>query len=591
MTYTFKLARRLAVSRKLITLPVLLVFAACSGSDATAPEGSPAESPAGPEWSPDFTPVALRINPSGVTLETNQLIHFRAHGRTSAGDSVDAAVTWRATGGTILPDGRYSAAAVGTYAIIGRNRVRGGVHFDTSIVTVVRRQTMLASVELTPGSTSLAPGVSQTFTAVGRLASGQAVPIGVNWSATGGSIDAGGTYVAGDTAGTFQVIGMNTAGTVADTATVSITAPASPPPPPPDPSPAPVLVKVKLVPGAATLAAGASWQFTAYGQTAAGDSVAVGNVVFNAPGGTVNASGLYTAGYTAGKFRLIASSGALADTSIVTVNPPLGAGTPTGIPFGSWECEAPDNLGPFNLCIRSAGYWIAGELAELQPLKGKLMLSQGGYEKFKTNGIYDPAKYYAWVQTLKPYVAAWQPYLENGTLMGVQVIDDVGTMNWGGKAITKAQQDEMAKWWKQLVPGITTFTREKATGLTGHTWAYLDASITQYNARYMGDITKWRDSNVVAAKAAKLGLAFSLNVLNGGKIVAGCYHGEESAYCAMSPTELRTYGAVQAAAPDACGLVSWKTDAAYHAMPGVTDAFKYLAGLAAAHSAATCRVR
>src|SRR5688572_16315209 len=133
MTYTFKLARRLAVSRKFIMLTVLLVFAAGSGGDATAPEGSPAESPAGPEWSPDFTPVAVRINPSSVTLETNQLIHFRAHGRTSAGDSVDAAVTWTATGGTILPDGRYSAAAVGTYAVIGRNRVRGGVQFDTSI--------------------------------------------------------------------------------------------------------------------------------------------------------------------------------------------------------------------------------------------------------------------------------------------------------------------------------------------------------------------------------------------------------------------------------------------------------------------------
>jgi hypothetical protein len=590
MTYTFKLARRLAVSRKFITLPVLLVFAACSGSDATAPEGSPAESPAGPEWSPDFTPVALRINPSGVTLETNQLIHFRAHGRTSAGDSVDAAVTWRATGGTILPDGRYSAAAVGTYAIIGRNRVRGGVHFDTSVVTVVRRQTALASVELTPGSTSLTPGVSQTFTAVGRLANGQAVPIGVNWSATGGSIDAGGTYVAGDTAGTFQVIGMNTAGTVADTATVTISAPASPPPPPPDPSPAPVLVKVKLVPGAATLATGASWQFTAYGQTAAGDSVAIGNVVFNAPGGTVNASGLYTAGYTAGKFRLIASSGALADTSIVTVNSPLGGGTPTGIPFGSWECKG-SSVGPFTLCIRSASEYSAGEMQGLAEVGGKMLLSQGGYEKFKTNGIYDPAKYRAWIESLKPHVASWQPYLTNGTLFGVQVIDDVGTTNWGGKAITKAQQDEMAKWWKELVPGISTFTREKATGLTGHTWAYLDASITQYNARYMGDVTKWRDSNVVAAKAANLGLVLSLNVLDGGKLVTGCYRGGSSTTCSMTPTELRTYGTIQAAVPDICGLVSWKTSSAYQSQPGVTDALKYLAGLAVAHSAATCRTR
>jgi hypothetical protein len=585
MTYTFKLARRLAVSRNCTMLPVLLLFAACSGDDTTAPDS--ANPPA-----PDLTPVAVLINPSTVTLETNQLIHFQARSHTSAGESVGAAVMWSTTGGTILPDGRFSAAVIGTYQVIGRNRVRTGVQADTSIVTVVRRQLGLAAIVVTPSTATLKPGAAQTFTAMGRRRrTGTLVPVGVNWSVSGGgSIDAGGTYVAGDTAGTYQVIAVNTAGTLADTATVTIDAPPPAPPPPPPPPPPPVVAQVTLVPATATLVTATTRQFTAYGRTTAGDSVAV-SVVFTATGGTVTPQGLYTAGPTAGAFRVVASSGALADTSVVTVKTALGSGDPTGIMFGSWECKAPSNLGPFNLCIRSAGYWIEGELAALQLLKGKLMLSQGGYEKFKTNGIYDPAKYYAWVQTLLPYVAAWKPYFDNGTLMGVQVIDDVGTTNWGGVAITKAQQDEMAKWWKQLIPGITTFTREKATGLTGYPWAYLDASITQYNARYMGDITKWRDSNVVAAKAAKLGLAFSLNVLNGGKVVSGCYHGEESQYCAMTPTELRTYGEVQAAAPEACGLVSWKTDVAYHAVPGVTDAFKYIGGLAATHAAASCRVR
>jgi hypothetical protein len=207
MTYTFKLARRLAVSRTLVDLlmlPVLLVFVACSGGDTTAPEGSPAESQtAGAQSRPgDLTPVAVRVNPSNLTIETNQLIHFRAHGRTSAGDSVDAAVTWSTTGGTILPDGRFSAATIGTYSVIGRNRTRGEVQVDSTVVVVVRRQLKLASLQISPGSASLAPGVSQTFSATGRLRNGSVVPIGVNWSASGGIIDDGGTYVAGDTAGT-----------------------------------------------------------------------------------------------------------------------------------------------------------------------------------------------------------------------------------------------------------------------------------------------------------------------------------------------------------------------------------------------------
>src|SRR5919205_2446739 len=110
MTYTFKLARRLAVSRNFTPmLPVLLVFLACSG-DTTAPEGTPGDPSADPVKS-DQTAVMVRINPSTITVETNQLIQFRAHGRTETGDSVAGSITWQTTGGTILPDGRFTAAS------------------------------------------------------------------------------------------------------------------------------------------------------------------------------------------------------------------------------------------------------------------------------------------------------------------------------------------------------------------------------------------------------------------------------------------------------------------------------------------------
>ncbi len=168
MTYTFKLARRLAVSRTLAMLPLLLVLGACGG-DATAPE-APTEQPTSgtATKTEDLTPVAVQVSPRIVTLETNQLIQFRAHGRTSSGDSVGAAVMWSTSGGTILPDGRFSAAAIGTYTVVGQNRIRGKLQVDTSLVTVVRRNTNLVAVKISPTSVSLTPGVSQTFTAVGR---------------------------------------------------------------------------------------------------------------------------------------------------------------------------------------------------------------------------------------------------------------------------------------------------------------------------------------------------------------------------------------------------------------------------------------
>ena len=50
------------------------------------------------------------------------------------------------------------------------------------------------------------------------------------------------------------------------------------------------------------------------------------SVGFAATGGTVTQGGLFTAGSTAGTYRLIASNGSLADTSVVIVSAPLGSG-------------------------------------------------------------------------------------------------------------------------------------------------------------------------------------------------------------------------------------------------------------------------
>jgi hypothetical protein len=610
MTYTFKLARRLAVSRTLGMLPALILFAACSGSDTTAPESSP-----GYPLTSGLVPVTVRISPNRVTVETNQLIRFQALGHNSAGDSVGASVKWSATGGTIQPDGRFSASAPGTFMVIGRvpdhptdlvdprrqpyltdlNRPKDRV--DTSMVEVVLREPKLAAINVLPSAVTLTPGVAQSFFAKGTMKDGTPVPLGVVWKAEGGWIDAGGNYVAGETAGTYKVIATNTAQTVADTAEVIIDVPAPPPPPPaPTPPPAPVLASVTLTPAAATLAPSTKRQFVAYGRTTAGDSVVV-DVVFTATGGTVTTGGLFTAGSSAGSFRVIASSGALADTSTVTITVPLGSGT-TGIPFGSYECTA-SILTPFTMCIRSAGWWSAAEMTGLQAANARMILNQGGYEKFKTNGFYDSAKYYNWVQTLKPYVASWMPFLADGTLMGAQVIDDRGPENWGGKAITNEQLDEMSKWWKEIIPGIPTFVAGGYASdlpMTGHTFSYLDGSISQYNARYMGDVTAWRDKSLAAARQANTSIILSLNVLAGGKVVPGCYRitGGDPAIansCAMTPDEIRAYGAVLAAADGACGLASWKTTASYQALPGVTEALKYVAGLAAARPATSCRVR
>lgn len=283
-----------------------------------------------------------------------------------------------------------------------------------------------------------------------------------------------------------------------------------------------------------------------------------------------------------------------ADSSAATeasVDPSFALYT-TGTRFGAYGCTS-SGFAAYNACIRAAGSWSKADLAAFKSKGARLILSQGGFAKFKnSDGTYSPTKYYNWVQSLKPYVSSWKPYVTDGTLLGAQLLDDRGAVNWGGKAITNAQIDQMAKWWKQILPGVTTFMSGGYTWmLTGYSWAYLDGSINQYNAGYMGDVKTWRDKSVAAAASARTSLILSMNVINGGKKFSGCKHYGTSSKCSMTPTEVRTYGAAIAAASGICGMGTWEYNTNYQAWSGVMDALKYVAGLAAKRSATSCKRR
>jgi hypothetical protein len=88
------------------------------------------------------------------------------------------------------------------------------------------------AIELTPSEMALESGQTQQFSAMGAMSDGSTQPVAVSWSATGGTISTAGLYTAGGGAGTFRVIARQTGGTLADTASVTITAPPPPPPPP-----------------------------------------------------------------------------------------------------------------------------------------------------------------------------------------------------------------------------------------------------------------------------------------------------------------------------------------------------------------------
>jgi len=164
----------------------------------------------------------------------------------------------------------------------------------------------LAQIVLLPATVTLPPGATQQFTAYGRTTRGDGVATAVSFTATGGTVSAGGLFTAGQTMGTFRVIATNPTTNLAHTSAVTI-----------QPGP---LAQLILVPALAAVAAGGNVQFQVYGRTTMGDSVAA-LATYSAAGGTIGSTGLYIAGLTTGTFWVIATQvgGALADSSAVTI--------------------------------------------------------------------------------------------------------------------------------------------------------------------------------------------------------------------------------------------------------------------------------
>jgi hypothetical protein len=87
-----------------------------------------------------------------------------------------------------------------------------------------------------------------------------------------------------------------------------------------NPSVSPVLTGLVVTPALDTLEGGDTLRFTATPTWSDGSSAAR-IATWRATGGTISRSGLYTAGGTAGTFRVIGYKGPFGDTSVVVISP------------------------------------------------------------------------------------------------------------------------------------------------------------------------------------------------------------------------------------------------------------------------------
>jgi len=406
--------------------------------------------------------------------------------------------------------------------------------------------------------------------------------------------------------------------TLADTATVTITEPAPAPPPPPPP---PVLEKVTLLPASATLAPAATRQFVAYGRTTAGDSISV-NVEFTATGGTVTAGGLYTAGATAGSYRVIATSSGLADTSTITVTQPLGSGPAVGLPFGAFHVPIADlNTTTLNYSAASMiayGPRLATDLEKVRARNARVMLNiRRNYTK-DANGLS--------VAATRAELATWpdiSSYLADGTVIGVYVSDDILSTEWGPNPPYLSRIDSLAREVKLRWPNAITVVRAKPTELAGRSkWLWLETAWAQYRGPYRDPPPKqFADREVTSAKAQGLGLVIWFNTLNGGcgptsaclpgvpgTDLLGTYtNAAEIRRYQMSAAEVLNYGTAFLAEPYNCAAIAWQYSPvfqkaslspehlalvqAFDTRPDVRAAMAQLAQLAKQRSNTSCRQR
>ncbi len=162
--------------------------------------------------------VAVSISPTAASLSTGGQQQFTAY----VSGTVNTAVTWSASGGTVTNSGLYTApGTAGTYTVTATSAA-DTTKFASASVTVT--QGSQVSISVTPSSADVQAAGQQQFTATVSGTTNSAV----TWSASGGTVTTGGLYTAPGTAGSYLV----TATSVADTtksasATVNVTPPGS----------------------------------------------------------------------------------------------------------------------------------------------------------------------------------------------------------------------------------------------------------------------------------------------------------------------------------------------------------------------------
>ncbi|HNH46769.1 MAG TPA: hypothetical protein PKY30_07015 [Myxococcota bacterium] len=152
-----------------------------------------------------------------------------------------------------------------------------------------------------------------------------------------------------------------------------------------------------------------------------------------------------------------------------------------------------------------------------------------------------------------------QQYIDDDVLIGHMLLDDI--TNFSGRDPDAADLEEMARYSKELMPGLMTFVRQQASHLpepAGGRYVYVDAAVNQYEVME-GPVDLYGAGNAAASERLGLGIINGLNIADGGDGSSG-QAGYRANHYAMSAEEILRFGHELLRVPN-CGMfLNWEYD-------------------------------
>jgi hypothetical protein len=262
----------------------------------------------------------------------------------------------------------------------------------------------------------------------------------------------------------------------------------------------------------------------------------------------------------------------------------------SGVPFGPYGLPT-STIASFTGTLRGATpSSVLATAAAARRAGTRVVLRLAGNEVANADGTFSLTK---WKAALDRYAGVdLSSYVRDGTIAGHLLVQNPHNSGaWGGRQISYATIEEMARYSRQRWPALTAIAHAPLSWLAARTtpWQYLDAASVMYSGS-AGDAGTWVGKQASLAGTARLGLLVGMNALNGGTSASGI-PGTTQGKFAMSASQLRSWGSALVTQSRVCGLLMSRYDAGYFGRSDVKGAVEIVGEKARSRATTSCRVR